>query len=112
MNKILEGMEESVKSVYFKTRKETIDFLEAKGFEYYIPRKVEALGSWANDKKYYYVEVNKNDKIVYCSVVAIEKEMIFADHVFYDCDRVNKFYKKEAGEQNYKEGLELGELLY
>lgn len=97
---------------YFKDREKVIELLEQKGFKHYIPRLSEYMNGWHTKYKSYYIETNENDMIVFCSVVAIENDCIYAEHIFYDCDRPHDFYTKEEGELNYKERLEIEEFLY
>lgn len=97
---------------YFESREEVVKLLESKGFKYYVPRKREYMNAWSDKNKSYYVEISENDKILYCSVVAIKNNNICAEHPFYDCNRAYNFYTKEEGELNYKERLELEEFLY
>ena len=97
---------------YIESREETLEFLESKGFEYYVPRKNEKMNACQDKDKFYYIEMNENNKIEYCSLVVIENDTIIAQQPFYDCVRVHHFPKKEEGELNYRKMLELKEFLY
>ena len=97
---------------YIENRESVVELLESKGFKYYIPRKSEVLNKWSTKNKSYYIELSENDKLIYCSVVAIENNSICAEQLFYDCNRAYDFPTKEDGELTYKERLEFEELLY
>lgn len=94
----------------FKNREEIIEFLNGYGFKYYVPRLEEKMNKTPTKNKYYTVEVSQSNKIIFCSVEKDgECRNGYTDDFipFYDCNRAYDFYTKEAGEENYKEWLEI-----
>ena len=91
-----------MKRFSFTTRKEVKKFLSNYNFIYYIPRLRECFENEATD---YYVEINEDGQVNYCSRRYLQDGSIVNEIPFFDKDQENIL--DEIGEAYYKEMLEL-----
>ena len=104
-----------MKNYTFKTREETVNFLDEHKFKYYIPRIEEYMSNIKDELKSYHIEVSDHNEVTNCYISSFTDGKEYKEK-FFDTKKVDEFkdtaYNKDYREKKYEEVMENYNIMY